>query len=148
MIQKAAEMGASLLQPVITAHTIVSRLNAGRMRANAIEAAEQCGILSVPAIDPPVKLEPLLKACEAGRAVVYCDERAPAAPAIEAIAKLKGRKITALVGPEGGFSGSERDMLISKDFVCPVSLGPRIMRADTAAVAILALINAVLGDWR
>jgi 16S rRNA (uracil1498-N3)-methyltransferase len=148
MVQKATEMGASCLQPVITARTIVSRLNAGRMRANAIEAAEQCGILSVPAIDPPLKLEALLRACETTRAIVYCDEEAPAAPAIEAIAKLKGNKITALVGPEGGFSESERKLLLSKDFVCPVSLGPRIMRADTAAVAILALINAVLGDWR
>lgn len=148
MMQKAAEMGASHLQPVITAHTVVSRLNLDRMRANIIEAAEQCGILTVPSIDPPLKLESLLKACEAGRAIVFCDERAAIAPALHAIGKLKGRKITALVGPEGGFSSGERDMLLSKDFVCPVSLGPRIMRADTAAVAILALINAVLGDWR
>ncbi len=148
MVQKAAEMGASLLQPVITAHTAVSRLNAERMRANAIEAAEQCGILTVPGIDPPVKLETLLKACEPGRVIVFCDERAEKAPPIEALGKLEGRKITALVGPEGGFSEGERELLLSKNNVCAVSLGPRIMRADTAAVAILALINAVLGDWR
>ncbi len=147
MIQKAAEMGASVLQPVITAHTAVSRLNLDRMRSNAIEAAEQCGILSVPSIDPPLKLESLLKACETSRAIVFCDERACNASPLDAIGRLKGRGITALVGPEGGFSEGEREVLLSKDFVCPVSLGPRIMRADTAAVAILALIGAVLGDW-
>jgi 16S rRNA (uracil1498-N3)-methyltransferase len=147
MVQKATEMGASLLQPVITAHTAVTRLNPDRMRANVIEAAEQCGILAVPAIDPPVKLETLIKGCEGSRAIVFCDERAPKASPAEAIGKLAGQKITALVGPEGGFSERERDLLLSKANVCAVSLGPRIMRADTAAVAILALINAVLGDW-
>jgi len=148
LVQKAVEMGASLLQPVITAHTAVSRLNLERMRANAIEAAEQCGILAVPSIASPLKLEALLKTCEIGRTVVFCDECAPAAPPLAALARLKGCKITALIGPEGGFSKDERAMLLSKDFVCSISLGPRIMRADTAAVAALALINAVLGDWR
>lgn len=148
MVQKATEMGASRLQPVITAHTAVTRLNADRMRANAIEAAEQCGILTVPAIDSPVKLEALIKSCEGNRVVIFCDERASKAPPLEAIAKLAGQKVTALVGPEGGFSERERDLLLSKTNVCAVSLGPRIMRADTAAVAILALINSVLGDWR
>jgi 16S rRNA (uracil1498-N3)-methyltransferase len=148
MVQKAVEMGASVLQPVLTAHTAVSRLNLDRMRANAIEAAEQCGILTVASVAPPLKLESLLKACETGRIVVFCDERASAAPPLIALGKLKGSKITALIGPEGGFSKDEREMLLAKDFVCPISLGPRIMRADTAAVAALALINAVLGDWR
>ncbi len=148
MVQKATEMGASVLQPVITAHTVVPRLNLERMHANAIEAAEQCGILTVPAIGPAVKLETLLKACEKSRVIVFCDERAAIAPPIDAIGKLRGHRITALIGPEGGFSLGERELLLSKDFVCPVSLGPRIMRADTAAVAILALIGAVLGDWR
>jgi 16S rRNA (uracil1498-N3)-methyltransferase len=148
MVQKAVEMGASALQPVLTAHTSVSRLNLERMRANAIEAAEQCGILAVPSIASPLKLESLLKTCETGRTVIFCDERAPAAAPLVALGKLKGRKITALIGPEGGFSKDEREVLLSKDFVCPISLGPRIMRADTAAVAALALINAVLGDWR
>jgi len=148
MVQKAVEMGASVLQPVITAHTAVSRLNLARMHANAIEAAEQCGILAVPAIAPPLKLESLLKTCETDRVVVFCDERASAASPLAALGKLKGSKITALLGPEGGFSKDERAMLLSKDFVYAISLGPRIMRADTAAVAALALINAVLGDWR
>jgi 16S rRNA (uracil1498-N3)-methyltransferase len=148
MVQKATEMGAGMLKPVITAHTAVPRLNLERMRANAIEAAEQCGILSVPAIEPPVKLEALLKQCAKGRTIVFCDERAGVASPLDALASLKGRKITALIGPEGGFSSEERELLLSKDFVCPVSLGPRVMRADTAAVAILALLGAVLGDWR
>jgi 16S rRNA (uracil1498-N3)-methyltransferase len=147
MVQKATEMGAGVLRPVITAHTAVPRLNLERMRANAIEAAEQCGVLSVPNIEPPVKLEALLRECAKGRTVVFCDERAAVEPPLDALAALKGRKITALIGPEGGFSREERGLLLSKDFVCPVSLGPRIMRADTAAVAILALIGAVLGDW-
>lgn len=148
MIQKATEMGVSLLQPAITAHTAVTRLNLDRMRANAVEAAEQCGILAVPSIDAPLKLEALLDAGETGRAIVFCDERAAVASPLAAIGKLEGRKITVLVGPEGGFSESERKLLLSRDFVHPVSLGPRVMRADTAAVAILALVNAVLGDWR
>lgn len=148
MVQKATEMGASVLRPVITAHTVVPRLNLEKMHANAIEAAEQCGILTVPSIEPPVKLEALLKACQKRRTIVFCDERAAIAPPLEAIAKLREHKITALIGPEGGFSVSERDLLLSKEFVCPISLGPRIMRADTAAVAVLALVNAVLGDWR
>jgi 16S rRNA (uracil1498-N3)-methyltransferase len=148
MVQKAVEMGASELQPVITAHTAVSRVNLERMQANAIEAAEQCGVLSIPKIEAPVKLEVLVKACETGRTIVFCDERARASSPVEALERLKGRKVTALVGPEGGFSEGERDMLLSRSFVCPISLGPRIMRADTAAVAVLALLNAVLGDWR
>ena len=94
------------------------------MRANAIEAAEQCGILTVPSIEPPVKLEALLKACQKSRVIVFCDERAAIAPPLDALAELKGRKITALIGPEGGFSESERELLLSKD-VCL----PRIARA-------------------
>jgi len=148
MVQKAVEMGASVLQPVLTAHTAVSRLNAERMKANAIEAAEQCGILTLPEIAAPLKLETLVKTCEKDRTVVFCDERAEISSPLEALEKLKGRKVTALIGPEGGFSLSEREELLSKTFVCPISLGPRVMRADTAAVAVLALLNAAVGDWR
>jgi 16S rRNA (uracil1498-N3)-methyltransferase len=148
MIQKAVEMGASLLQPVMTARTIASRLNLERMRANAIEAAEQCGVLTVPGINSPVNLETLLQTCKSGRVIVFCDERASPASPLEVLRQLDGRKPVALVGPEGGFSEQERELLLSKEFVCPISLGPRIMRADTAAVAVLALLNAVLGDWR
>jgi 16S rRNA (uracil1498-N3)-methyltransferase len=148
MVQKAVEMGASRLQPVMTAHTAVSRLNLERMGANAIEAAEQCGVLTLPEISAPIKLEALIKSCENERTIVFCDERAEATSPLQALENLRGRKITALIGPEGGFSEGERLSLLSKDCVCPISLGPRIMRADTAAVAVLALINAVLGDWR
>jgi 16S rRNA (uracil1498-N3)-methyltransferase len=148
MVQKAVEMGVSLLQPVITAHTAVARLNLDRMRANAIEAAEQCGILTLPEIKTPLKLETLLKACETERVVVFCDERAPASSPLEVLDRLRGNKIAALIGPEGGFSTHEREVLLSRNFVYPISLGPRVMRADTAAVAVLALVNAVLGDWR
>lgn len=148
MVQKAVEMGASRLQPVMTAHTAVSRLNLERMRANAIEAAEQCGVLALPDICAPVKLEALIKSCENERTIVFCDERAEASSALQALGDLRGRKVTALIGPEGGFSEGERLSLLSKECVCPISLGPRIMRADTAAVAVLALIDAVLGDWR
>ena len=147
MVQKAVEMGASLLQPVMTAHTAVSKLNVERMKANAIEAAEQCGILAVPEIRPPLKLGAFLKSCEKDRTIVFCDERAETSSPLTALEKLKGRSVTALIGPEGGFSLGEREDLLSQKFVCPISLGPRVMRADTAAVAVLALLNAVLGDW-
>ena len=148
MVQKAVEMGVSLLQPVLTDHTAISRLNLERMKANAVEAAEQCGVLTLPKIEAPVKLDALLTSFGADRALVFCDERAGIASPLEALQRLKGRKVTALIGPEGGFSSSERQELLSRSFVCPISLGPRIMRADTAAVAVLALLNSVLGDWR
>jgi 16S rRNA (uracil1498-N3)-methyltransferase len=148
VVQKAVEMGVSLLQPVTTAHTVPSRINLERMQANAIEAAEQCGILTLPEIRPAIKLQSLLKTFDTARTIVFCDESAPVTSPLDALEKLKGRKITVLLGPEGGFSEEERRGLRSQSFVSPISLGPRIMRADTAAVAVLALVNAVLGDWR
>jgi 16S rRNA (uracil1498-N3)-methyltransferase len=148
MVQKAVEMGASLLQPVITQHTAVPRLGADRMKANAIEAAEQCGVLTLPEIKAPVKFAAFLQAFDKDRALVFCDERAEVASPLDALSALSGRKVTALIGPEGGFSENERADLLSRSFVCPISLGPRIMRADTAAVAVLALLNVTVGDWR
>jgi len=148
MVQKAVEMGVSVLQPVFTAHTAVPRINLERVRSNVIEAAEQCGVLSIPEVNAPLNLETLLQACENERVIVFCDERAAVASPLAVLSRLSGQKVTALLGPEGGFSADERKMLLSRKLVCPVSLGPRVMRADTAAVAILALINAVLGDWR
>jgi 16S rRNA (uracil1498-N3)-methyltransferase len=148
IVQKAVELGVSRLQPVITARTAVSRLSLDRMRANAIEAAEQCGILSLPAIETSVRLDAFLREAERdGRSLVFCDERAEIGSPIKVLQGLRGSRVTALLGPEGGFSPEERALLLSKSFVHAVSLGPRIMRADTAAVAILSLINAVLGDW-
>ncbi|HSO46488.1 MAG TPA: 16S rRNA (uracil(1498)-N(3))-methyltransferase, partial [Rhizobiaceae bacterium] len=148
MVQKAVEMGAGVLQPVITQRTQVSRLNIERMQANAVEAAEQCGILAIPQCREPVSLRQLLEGWDHQRALVYCDEAQSDADALQLLAPLSGRPLGILVGPEGGFSADEREMLREKPFVTAIPLGPRILRADTAAVAALALVQAVAGDWR
>ncbi len=148
MVQKAAEMGVARLQPVITDRTIAERVNSDRMRANVIEAAEQCGILRVPAVGPPARLDDVLDAWNPDRRIVFCDEEDQGADPIATLQKLEPGPLAVLVGPEGGFSPRERQRLVGKTFVVPLSLGPRIMRADTAAVAVLALVNATLGDWR
>jgi 16S rRNA (uracil1498-N3)-methyltransferase len=148
MVQKATEMGVARLKPVVTEHTIAERVNSGRMRANAVEAAEQCGILRVPEVEPPAKLGDVLDSWHPSRRIVYCDEEDRGADPIAVLTRLEPGSLAVLVGPEGGFSPRERERLISKTFVIPLSLGPRIMRADTAAVAVLALVNATLGDWR
>lgn len=147
MVQKAVEMGAGVLQPVLTQHTQVSRLNGERMRANAVEAAEQCGVLAVPECREPVRLTELLDAFPPGRRLVFCDEREDGASPVDLLRRDAPGPLALLVGPEGGFSAAERGMLRSKDFVVPISLGPRILRADTAAVAALAVIQASVGDW-
>ncbi len=148
MVQKAVEMGASHLQPVLTRRTIAERVNLDRMRANAIEAAEQCGILSLPEIGEPVKLASLIANWPAGRQLVFCDESAPISNPIDALAAIPQGETAVLIGPEGGFAEEERRLLLDADFAFAISLGPRIMRADTAAVAALAVVNAVRGDWR
>lgn len=148
MVQKAAEMGAAALKPVITRRTMAERVNTQRMRANAIEAAEQCGILRVPEIYAPEKLTPLLASWPDGRHLIYCDEAAPIASPLEALRRIPPGPLAVLTGPEGGFEPEEREHLRGLNFVYPISLGPRVMRADTAGVAALALVNAVLGDWR
>lgn len=148
MVQKATEMGVARLRPVITERTIAERVNTERMAANVIEAAEQCGILRVPEVVPPVSLQGALNEWDATRNLIYCDEHETSLAPIEVLSKLAPGPLAVLIGPEGGFSGGERDRLIAKPYVIPLSLGPRIMRADTAAVAVLALVNAVLGDWR
>lgn len=151
MVQKAVEMGAGRLRPVITQHTQVTRLNPDRMEANAIEAAEQCGILSIPAIDEPAQLATLLDgwaAREGGRRIVFCDEGDEGVDPLSVLSALPPSPLAVLIGPEGGFASDEREALRSRPFVTPISLGPRILRADTAAVAALALVQAALGDWR
>ncbi len=148
MAQKATEMGASVLQPVITRRTVAERVKTDRLRANAVEAAEQCGILRVPEVREPAKLSELLKSWDKDRLLIFADEAAPAASPLETLAAQGPRPLAVLIGPEGGFEPEERAALLSEPHVVPVSLGPRIMRADTAAVACLALVNAVLGDWR
>jgi 16S rRNA (uracil1498-N3)-methyltransferase len=197
MVEKAVEMGAGRLRPVITRHTQVHRVNRERMEANAIEAAEQCGILTLPKIDEPVQLTSLLAAWEKeenGRRLIFCDESAegdaltqlaavkPERPAANASPLPGGERegvrgnpqdadppptrvaqmatpsaphrpaaappLAVLIGPEGGFAEDERAALLSRKFVTAISLGPRILRADTAAVAALAIVHATLGDWR
>lgn len=147
MVQKAVEMGAGVLQPVFTRHTQVSRINSDRMRANALEAAEQCGILSIPDCNEPVALDALLEAWTPDRALVFCDEDHRTDNPLDRLAPLAGRPLGLLVGPEGGFSDEERARLRALPFVTAIPLGPRILRADTAAVAALAVIQAVAGDW-
>jgi 16S rRNA (uracil1498-N3)-methyltransferase len=155
MVQKAVEMGASRLCPILTRRTQVARVNLDRMKANAIEAAEQCGILGIPEIEPVGGIEPLLRAWPRDRLLVFCDEEAPIRNPAAALRALCGepdagsrRELAVLIGPEGGFDPSERDLLLSLPQVLRLSLGPRILRADTAAVAALALVQAELGDWR
>jgi 16S rRNA (uracil1498-N3)-methyltransferase len=146
MVQKAVEMGVSRLQPVLTRHGQVARVNLARMRANAIEAAEQCGILSLPDIGEPVTLAQALAGREAGRRLVFCDEGSEATNPVAALAGPRS-PLAVLVGPEGGFAEEERASLLKLPNVVRLSLGPRILRADTAAVAALALVQALLGDW-
>ncbi len=151
MVQKAVEMGAGRLRPVLTQHGQVSRVNLERMESNAVEAAEQCGILTIPAIDEPVALRQLLETWperEGGRRVLFCDEGEEGADPLAILSGLAPSPLAVLVGPEGGFSAEERQILRSRPFVTPLPLGPRILRADTAAVAALALVQAALGDWR
>ena len=148
MVQKAAELGVSTLQPVITRRTIAERVNLERMRANAIEAAEQCGILHVPIVAESARLDRLLDGWDQRRRLIFCDEAAAAANPLTVLAGVAQGPLAVLIGPEGGFAPEERAALLANPATVAISLGPRIMRADTAAVAALALVNAVLGDWR
>jgi 16S rRNA (uracil1498-N3)-methyltransferase len=146
LVQKATELGVRRLRPVITARTIVERVNLDRMKSNAREAAEQCNLVFVPDVLEAVKLATVLATWDTNRSLVYCDETALIADPLEALKPLK-TPAAVLIGPEGGFTEDERRHLKSLAFVTPISLGPRIMRADTAAVAALTLVGAMLGDW-
>jgi 16S rRNA (uracil1498-N3)-methyltransferase len=153
MVQKAVEMGASRLQPVLTRHSQVGRVNLDRMRANAIEAAEQCGILTLAEVAAPMTLDRLLVERDSARLLVFCDEDAAVRDPIAALSAACPTAATppplaVLIGPEGGFADDERAALGKLPNVVRLALGPRILRADTAAVAALAVVNAVLGDWR
>ncbi|MFC5386641.1 16S rRNA (uracil(1498)-N(3))-methyltransferase [Aquamicrobium segne] len=147
LVQKAVEMGAGILQPVITQHTQVTKPGLERLRANIIEAAEQCGILTVPELRDTMRLEPLLGQWDASRRLIFCDEAAATHNPIAALSAITERRLALLVGPEGGFSDKERHMLRVLPFVSAIPLGSRILRADTAAVAALAVIQATIGDW-
>jgi 16S rRNA (uracil1498-N3)-methyltransferase len=148
MVEKATEMGVARLRPVLTRRTVADRINLDRMRAHAIEAAEQCGILRVPEIRALERLESVIAGWDVGRPLVFCDEDSGEACPFTALARVPPGPVAVVVGPEGGFDPAERELLSSQPFVTRISLGPRILRADTAAVAALALVNAVLGDWR
>jgi 16S rRNA (uracil1498-N3)-methyltransferase len=165
MVQKAVEMGVSRLQPVLTRHTQVTRVNVERMRANAIEAAEQCGVLSIPEIAEPVTFARAIAARKPDRLLVFCDETAEVKDPVAALVDVRGspnamlpltmstaggepQPLALLIGPEGGFAEDERVALLKLTNMVRLSLGPRILRADTAAVAALALVQAVVGDWR
>lgn len=148
MVEKATEMGVARLRPVLTRRTTPERVNTERMLTHAIEAAEQCGILRIPQIVPPEKLERVIAGWDPARPLVFCDEDSAEACPFTALARIAPGPVAVLVGPEGGFDPGERELLSSQPFIMRISLGPRILRADTAAVAALALVNAALGDWR
>lgn len=148
VIQKTTEMGAGTIQPVITKFTQVSRLKHERLVANAVEAAEQCEVLSVPEVLPETTLDKLLDTWDQQRRLILADEGEASLSPVETLGSLKGQKVGLLIGPEGGFSPEERERLRALPHVVPISLGPRILRADTAAVAALAVIQAIIGDWR
>lgn len=147
IVQKAVEMGAGLLQPVITQHTQMSTVGIDRLRANVIEAAEQCGILAIPHVEEPVKLDRVLWLWEPGRRLIFCDEGSATNNPVPILSTVAERKLGLLIGPEGGFSEEERQQLRALPFVTAIPLGPRILRADTAGVAALAVIQATIGDW-
>ena len=149
MVQKAVEMGAAKLQPVLTRFTQVSRVNSERMRANVIEAAEQCGILSLADVAEPLPLDRYLAQRHQERLLVFCDEAAETASPLQALRSglTAPDGIDILIGPEGGFADEERALLLRQPKTLRLSLGPRILRADTAGVAALALVQAALGDW-
>lgn len=151
LVEKATELGVAAFHPLFTQHTAVTRLNEDRLAANAIEAAEQCERLTIPGIAPARTLEQCLATWAPDRQVILCAEAGPVLPMADALHRFtdtpaKPNRWAILCGPEGGFARSELDRLAKLPFVTPVGLGPRILRADTAALAALAIFQAVLGD--
>jgi len=149
-VQKAVEMGVSFLQPVLTRYTQVTRVNVDRMRANVVEAAQQCGVLGVPDVGDPVGLAAASNG--QNRLLIFCDEESDVKDPVKALLEARGQAapsagLAVLIGPEGGFAKDERDELLARSDVVRLSLGPRILRADTAAVAALTVVQLVLGDW-
>jgi 16S rRNA (uracil1498-N3)-methyltransferase len=149
LMQKAVEMGASHVFPVITERTQVQRFNADRAHANMIEAAEQCEILAVPTLATEMHLPDVLAPWDAERRMIFCDEEADASNPLAGLQDVpKTDRLALIIGPEGGFSNGERQALLALPKVTRLSLGPRILRADTAAVAAMAVIQSMLGDWQ
>ncbi|MGZ6039676.1 MAG: 16S rRNA (uracil(1498)-N(3))-methyltransferase [Phenylobacterium sp.] len=170
IVEKAAELGARRVRPVVTERTNADRARVERLTAIATEAAEQTGRLDVPAVFEPVKLSKLIEGWEAGRKLLFCDEAGDALPILRALSPPPrgeragsggasseagytrpldsgGERWAILIGPEGGFSPAERVLLRALPYAVPASLGPRILRADTAAISALTLWQAALGDW-
>jgi 16S rRNA (uracil1498-N3)-methyltransferase len=148
IVEKAAELGARRVRPVVTQRTNADGVRLPRLRAIAIEAAEQTGRLDAPELTDPVKLGALLSGWDGGRRLLFCDEAGDAPPALQALAGQPGGPWAILIGPEGGFSPEERARLRAQPYAVAASLGPRILRADTAAISALSLWQAALGDWR
>lgn len=151
MVQKATEMGVNALRPVQTQHTQMSRINYDRMRANAVEAAEQCEILNVPQVHEATTLEKLIAnwaETDPNRILVFADEEIEVSDAAVALKPYDNQQVAVLIGPEGGFSEAERQLLRAQSFCVPISLGPRILRADTAAIVALTLVQSNIGDLR
>jgi 16S rRNA (uracil1498-N3)-methyltransferase len=147
IVEKAAELGVRRVRLTMTRRTNVDFVKLGRLDAIAMEAAEQTGRLDVPTVEDPEKLADILDGWDPARKLVFCDEGGDALPAFQALAGSQA-PAAILIGPEGGFSPEERERLRSLPFVTPVSLGPRILRADTAAISALTLWQAAVGDWR
>lgn len=147
MLQKAVEMGASVLQPVITQHCQMPKLNSERMQANIREAAEQCGILNLPEYREPLRFDRFIEQWDPNRQLIFCDEAHDTNNPLALLNTLKGKALGVIIGPEGGFSENERVLLRQHSSVTAIPLGPRILRADTAAVAAMAVIQAAIGDW-
>lgn len=147
IVEKAAELGCRRVRLAITRFTQADHTRVDRLQAIATEASEQTGRLDVPEIIAPEKLDRILDGWPAGRRLMFCDEGGDVRPALAALPTTEGGW-SILIGPEGGFSPEERDRLRRENFVTPVGLGPRILRADTAAISALTLWQAALGDWR
>jgi 16S rRNA (uracil1498-N3)-methyltransferase len=145
IVEKATEMGAARITPVQTQHTNADRIRQDRLQAHALEAAEQCGATFVPQVDDLTSLDKILKDWPAGRKLLWCDEGL--AGHVAPLTGARGQSWAILIGPEGGFSQAEKTRLHALPFVQPIALGPRILRADTAAVAALTLWQTALGDW-
>ena len=147
MVQKAVEMGASQIQPVITEFTQFSKVNPEKIKTSIIEAAQQCGIISLPEYLESARLAGMLENWPADTCLIYCDEGEESQNPLAPLNGLEPGPMAVLIGPEGGFSEEERQLLRSKPFVTAIPLGPRVLRADTAAVAALAVVQATIGDW-
>ena len=152
MIEKATELGVKALQPMITNHTIVSRINADKIRNHTIDAAQQCGRLSLPELHPLApSLDKLLSDWPTERHILLCDESGYGTPIAQTLTTISPQYATKpwaiFIGPEGGFSHDELAMLHKLPYVTAAGMGPRVMRADTAAIAALTCWQAHLGDW-